>query len=570
MNDFIVSARKYRPTTFDAVVGQSSITLTLKNAIKSNQLAQSFLFCGPRGVGKTSCARILAKTINCQDISENVEACNKCISCKSFNENSSFNIHELDAASNNSVDDIRKLVDQVRFAPQVGKYNIYIIDEVHMLSASAFNAFLKTLEEPPKHAKFILATTEKHKIIPTILSRCQIFDFKRVALNDIATHLDFVATSEGIKAEKEALHLISQKADGAMRDSLSLFDRLVSFSEKELTYKSVLEHLNILDYDYYFKITDSLLKNDIRELLNLYNEILENGFEGHHFVNGLAIHLRDLLVSKDESTIQLLEKADNLQSKYLEQSQQCELSFLLEALNLCNECDVQYKTTNNQRLLVELTLMRISSIGFGDGQKKKPKNFVVSIDDKAKAISVQKAEVDNLKDKTPALKQPGKPNITLSLGTKKRSSLISISTPFEEVKNIVKDDQSSLNVKNKSFSEGIFLKKWEELIIFIKQKGKSNLGIALGAYKPRLLRDSIIEILLSNSAQHEMILEDKHIILDYLRNELENDKLDFITKVLESEENATPYTNKDKFQKMLDENPQLEILRVKLGLDPDY
>ena len=275
MSDFIVSARKYRPKDFDSVIGQNSITLTLKNAIKSDQLAQSFLFCGPRGVGKTSCARILAKTINCDSISDNIEACNECVSCKSFNESASFNVHELDAASNNSVDDIRNLVDQVRFAPQVGKYNIYIIDEVHMLSTSAFNAFLKTLEEPPKHAKFILATTEKHKIIPTILSRCQIFDFKRVLVNEIADHLDFVANSEGVTAEKEALYLIAQKADGAMRDSLSLFDRLISFSEKNLTYRDVVEHLNILDYDYYFKVTDLLLKNDIYQLFNIYNEILE-------------------------------------------------------------------------------------------------------------------------------------------------------------------------------------------------------------------------------------------------------------------------------------------------------
>lgn len=370
MSDFIVSARKYRPTTFDTVVGQSSITSTLKNAIKSNQLAQSFLFCGPRGVGKTSCARILAKTINCENITDNVDACNECVSCKSFNENASFNVHELDAASNNSVDDIRKLVDQVRFAPQVGEYNIYIIDEVHMLSAQAFNAFLKTLEEPPKHAKFILATTEKHKIIPTILSRCQIFDFKRVGVNDIAGHLDFVAKSEGVTAESEALHLIAQKSDGAMRDSLSLFDRLISFSDKTLTYKGVIEHLNILDYDYYFKVTDYLLTNDIKELLNIFNEILDNGFDGHHFINGLAEHLRDLLVSKDASTIKLLEKGEALQARYLDQSKKCELPFLIEALELCNECDVQYKTSNNQRLLVELILMRISSINFLSAEKK--------------------------------------------------------------------------------------------------------------------------------------------------------------------------------------------------------
>ena len=370
MSDFIVSARKYRPTTFDAVVGQSSITSTLKNAIKSNQLAQSFLFCGPRGVGKTSCARILAKTINCQNITDNVDACNECVSCKSFNENASFNVHELDAASNNSVDDIRTLVDQVRFAPQVGEYNIYIIDEVHMLSTQAFNAFLKTLEEPPKHAKFILATTEKHKIIPTILSRCQIFDFKRVGVNDIAGHLLFVAKSEGLTAESEALHLIAQKSDGAMRDSLSLFDRLISFSDNTLTYKGVIEHLNILDYDYYFKVSDYLLTNDIKELLNIFNEILDNGFDGHHFINGLAEHLRDLLVSKDASTINLLEKGEAMQARYLDQSKKCELPFLIEALELCNECDIQYKNSNNQRLLVELILMRISSINFLPAQKK--------------------------------------------------------------------------------------------------------------------------------------------------------------------------------------------------------
>ena len=370
MTDFIVSARKYRPSTFDTVVGQNPITSTLKNAIKSKQLAQSFLFCGPRGVGKTSCARILAKTINCENITDNVDACNECVSCRSFNEKSSFNVHELDAASNNSVDDIRKLVDQVRFAPQVGEYNIYIIDEVHMLSAQAFNAFLKTLEEPPNHAKFILATTEKHKIISTILSRCQIFDFKRVGVNDIAGHLDFVAKSEGVTAETEALYLIAQKSDGAMRDSLSLFDRLISFSDKTLTYKGVIEHLNILDYDYYFKVTDYLLTNDIKELLNIFNEILDNGFDGHHFINGLAEHLRDLLVSKDASTIKLLEKGEVLQARYLDQSKKCELPFLIEALELCNECDVQYKTSNNQRLLVELILMRISSINFLSAQKK--------------------------------------------------------------------------------------------------------------------------------------------------------------------------------------------------------
>ncbi|MEC9209940.1 MAG: DNA polymerase III subunit gamma/tau [Bacteroidota bacterium] len=571
MSDFIVSARKYRPTTFDSVVGQSSITSTLKNAIKLNQLAQSFLFCGPRGVGKTSCARILAKTINCEKISDNVEACNECVSCKSFNESASFNVHELDAASNNSVDDIRKLVDQVRFAPQVGDYNIYIIDEVHMLSTSAFNAFLKTLEEPPSHAKFILATTEKHKIIPTILSRCQIFDFKRVGVNDIAAHLDFVAKSEGVTAEKEALHLIAQKADGAMRDSLSLFDRLISFSDKKLTFKSVIEHLNILDYDYYFKITDALLKNEINQLLTIYNEILEHGFDGHHFINGLANHLRDVLVSKDESTISLLEKGDSLQSRYLEQSKKCELTFLLTALNLCNECDVQYKTTNNQRLLVELTLMRISSIGLDGDQKKNPKSFVVSINDAAREVFVEKITENNKKEVKSILPDVKiSPNIKLNLDAKKKSSLISINSSFKEDKEIVEDDKSHLNVRDMDFSKIELLEQWHDLIVFIKEKGKLNLGITLGVHEPKLLDGYLIEFPLSNAAQEEMILEEKHIILEYLRNKLENDKIEIVTKIMEGEKSNIPYTNKDKFKKMLDENSQLEILRIKLDLDPYY
>ena len=334
MNDFIVSARKYRPTSFDAVVGQNSITLTLQNAIESNQLAQSFLFCGPRGVGKTTCARIFAKEIN------------------QFNNDSeiddfSFNIFELDAASNNSVDDIRNLTDQVRVPPQTGKYKVYIIDEVHMLSQSAFNAFLKTLEEPPKHAKFILATTEKHKIIPTILSRCQIFDFKRVTVSDISNHLSFVASKENIKFEPEALNLIAQKSDGAMRDALSLFDRLVSFSSDNLTYEKVIEHLNILDYEYYFNITESLLNNEISVILDVFNQILVNGFDGQEFINGLAKHLRDLLVVKNKETLKLLEKSDLLKERYLEQSSLCDINFLIEALSMCNECDIQYKNANN-------------------------------------------------------------------------------------------------------------------------------------------------------------------------------------------------------------------------------
>src|SRR6056297_3024746 len=323
MENFIVSARKYRPTTFNTVIGQESITTTLKNAIKNNHLAQAYLFCGPRGVGKTTVARIFAKTINCENLNDKLEPCDQCESCKAFNNHRSTNIHELDAASNNTVDNIRSLIDQVRIPPQVGKYSIYIIDEVHMLSASAFNAFLKTLEEPPAHAIFILATTEKHKIIPTILSRCQIFDFNRINISDIASHLEYVAKSEGAVAEKEALNVIAQKADGAMRDALSIFDQIVSFSGKEITYQNVITNLNVLDYDYYFRLVDHFLKNEVPEVIMIFNEVLNDGFDGHHFINGLSDHLRNLLVCRDRQTLQLLEVGGEIKERYKVQAGNC-------------------------------------------------------------------------------------------------------------------------------------------------------------------------------------------------------------------------------------------------------
>jgi DNA polymerase-3 subunit gamma/tau len=362
MENFVVSARKYRPDTFQTVVAQASITNTLKNAIKSSQLAHAYLFCGPRGVGKTTCARIFAKTINCTNLSTEVEACNECDSCKAFNTSRSFNIHELDAASNNSVDDIRKLTDQVRIPPQMGKYSVYIIDEVHMLSSQAFNAFLKTLEEPPKHAIFILATTEKHKIIPTILSRCQIFDFNRIGIADITGYLEFVAKSERVQVETEGLNIIAQKADGAMRDALSIFDQIVSFSGKTISYQDVIGNLNVLDYDYYFKIVDQFLKNDVPEVLLTFNNILNNGFDGHHFITGLSNHLRDLLVCKNAETVQLLEVGGEIKERYRMQAQATESGFLLDALQISNECDMQYKISMSKRLLVELSLIRMAQL----------------------------------------------------------------------------------------------------------------------------------------------------------------------------------------------------------------
>ncbi len=362
MENYIVSARKYRPNDFKSVVGQQSITVTLKNSIKTQQLAHAYLFCGPRGVGKTTCARIFAKTINCENPTSEFEACNECESCQAFDDNRSYNIHELDAASNNSVEDIRNLIEQVRVPPQIGTHSVYIIDEVHMLSSQAFNAFLKTLEEPPSYAIFVLATTEKHKIIPTILSRCQIFDFNRIKVEDSVGYLSYVAEQEGVEADKDALNIIAQKADGAMRDALSFFDQIVSFSGKKITYESAIENLNVLDYTYYFKITDFIYENNISESLLIFNEILNNGFDGHHFISGLASHFRDLMVCKDASTVQLLEVGATIKEKYITQSQKTGLGFLLKALEISNKTDLDYRGSKNKRLQIELALMQMCTL----------------------------------------------------------------------------------------------------------------------------------------------------------------------------------------------------------------
>ena len=598
MSDFLVSARKYRPKTFDRVIGQDAITSTLKSAISQNQLAQSFLFCGPRGVGKTSLARILAKTINCENMSTDISACDDCVSCTSFNENSSFNVHELDAASNNSVDDIRNLVDQVRFAPQVGAYNIYIIDEVHMLSQSAFNAFLKTLEEPPKHAKFILATTEKHKIIPTILSRCQIFDFKRVGTDDIVKNLQYVAEMEDISADLDALQLIAEKSDGALRDSLSLFDRLVSFSEKTLEYQDVITHLNILDYDYYFRITDQLIENNISALLVSYNEIINNGFDGQNFINGLANHLRDLLLCQDSLTVTLLNKNNDLEKRYLDQATQTNTKFLVKALKLTNECDIQYKLSNNQRLLVEICLMQISSVGQEAEVKKKHKNFIVSQPSQPSKISddsgfdakknddnyknnseneIQLKEIEGIiVDKTIEIiaekKAPVKDELTQEYVKRDviKPKTISILNIIDEEDNLEILDVSSKIVRSELISENIVLETWKEMIVYFNDKEKSNLAITLGINKPLLNSEGHIEITLSNSSQIELINQEKHNVLRFLRDKLNNDLIDLVAKVAPLTKDNTPYTNSDKFKKMSQDNKHLEKLRQELGLDPDY
>ena len=603
MDNFIVSARKYRPATFQTIVGQLHITGTLKNAIKNNQLAQAFLFCGPRGVGKTTCARILAKTINCESLSPDTEACRVCNSCISFQNGNSFNIHELDAASNNSVEDIRNLIEQVRIPPQAGRYKIYIIDEVHMLSQAAFNAFLKTLEEPPNYAIFILATTEKHKILPTILSRCQIFDFNRIRVEDIAKHLAEIANKEGIAYDEDGLHLIAQKADGGLRDALSMFDQIVSFSSKNVNYKSVIDNLNILDYDYYFKLTDAILSEDVANALLLFDEILSNGFDGNHFITGLASHFRNLLVCKDASTLKLLEVSEGIRQKYHIQSQLAPLSFLISALNISNQCDLNYKTSKNQRLQVELTLIKLCHIpaainlstagipAMQDAQLKKklksveepltsepilttqeiviPMQAIVS-EPIAQETTIVEPEVSpTLKDRVeePAVK------ITipkLSAGT--NSSLIPNLNDLEANYSKKEEIQVAylIGESKLEFSSDSMLKFWNAYAEKIKKEGKINIFTIMTANPPVLLDNFLIELLIENKIQEDLLNSEKVDLLNYLRVELKNFIIDLQTKHMEQTQKKRLYTSSDKYQHMLEKNPNLEEFKRRFNLDLDY
>ena len=589
MENFVVSARKYRPATFDTVVGQQSITNTLKNAIKNNHLAQAFLFCGPRGVGKTSCARILAKTINCMNLSPEIEACNECESCQGFNNNHSFNIHELDAASNNGVDKIRELVDQVRFAPQVGKYNIYIIDEVHMLSQAAFNAFLKTLEEPPAHALFILATTEKHKIIPTILSRCQIFDFKRIQIADIAEHLAYVAKNEGIEAKQEALHIIAQKADGALRDALSIFDQIISFCGDKLTYQAVIQNLNILDYDYYFKVTDALYNSDIPWALNEFNDILNNGFDGHHFINGLGMHFRNLLVAKDSNTLSLLEVGDSIKARYLEQSQSWQQQHLLKALELCNKVDLNYKMSKNQRLLVEITLMQICGVK-EDNTTVEKKTFAVKLKQSNEVKTAVTKEIQEQKVvATPTILPKVEENESVEIDLPKTSKkaikivnfkdniqkkTISINPNSETEKQDEEKDNSVVQEEKRNeqaFSQEDLNEKWEQYANEKENVGKHNLLSVLRDKKAILKENFNVCITLDNKVQEEVINDEKTKLLGYLKSQLENDNISLTVEVTAlKEEEMKAYTAEDKFKKMVKKNPDLLNLKDKFDLEIDF
>ena len=571
MKNFVVSARKYRPASFDTVVGQSVITNTLKNAIKNQHLAQAFLFCGPRGVGKTSCARILAKTINCLNPKDSIEACDECESCLSFNNNHSFNIHELDAASNNGVDKIRELVDQVRFAPQVGQYSIYIIDEVHMLSQAAFNAFLKTLEEPPAHAIFILATTEKHKIIPTILSRCQIFDFKRIQIQDIAQHLSFVAKSEGIDAEEDALHMIAQKADGALRDALSNFDQIVSFSGTTLSYKDVIDNLNILDEDYYFKMTDAMQNHDIARVLNLFNDILNNGFDGQHFVNGLAMHFRNLMVAKDNQTLSLLEVGQTIKKRILEQSSSWDHADILYILELLNKADINYKSSKNQRLLVEFTLMQLCNISEPSTKKK----IVVRQDSKQAKVENREVapnltqEIPQTKPKSEKIEANSIKIIDFKEDIQKKTISINIHRTKESKENEV--EKIKPVERNTPFQEKDLQNQVSKYSNQKQKEGKFNLSSILNKKKIIMDNDYQLTLTLDNKVQEEVLQNEKNSFVAFLKEQLCNDliSLQLVVLPLKKEEQKA-YSDEDRFKKMAEKQPLLNEMKSKFKLEIDY
>lgn len=579
MENFIVSARKYRPATFDMVVGQDSITNTLKSAIKSKRLTQAYLFCGPRGVGKTTCARIFAKTINCNNLGENGEACDKCESCLSFNTLRSFNIHELDAASNNKVDDIRSLTDQVRIPPQVGKYSVYIIDEVHMLSSSAFNAFLKTLEEPPAHAIFILATTEKHKIIPTILSRCQIFDFNRIRIEDIVGRLMYVAKNEGIAAEEEALHIISQKADGALRDALSIFDQIVSLSGKKITYKDVIENLNVLDYEYYFRTIDAALQGDVSTILMIFNEILEKGFDGHNFISGLSSHLRDLLVSKDEVTLKLLEATPVIKQRYLQQTRNCPEEFLFKALEFGSACDVSYKSSKNPRLHVELYLIRLCrliNIPGEPGEKKKPD--LISVENTVEELPLPSKSqiVRNVTEQESH--KPGGKGVTAGKHIpviEKKSKSISIKEIISEEKKLIHEETSKTSESSENDSNVVtddlnpvtFEKAWSDFTEHLKGEGPRIISM-FKSVKTEVENDQVIKIHLNNAAQKDLFVQNyKQRLSGFLSKRFRTKGIEIETIVDLSESNEILYTDEQKYNYLVNKYPDLKDFKKSFNLD---
>ena len=605
MENFIVSARKYRPATFDTVVGQKALIVTLKNAILTGKLAHAYLFCGPRGVGKTTCARIFAKSINCEHLTPEGEACNECESCRAFNEQRSYNIHELDAASNNSVDDIRELIDQVRIPPQIGRYKVFIIDEVHMLSTAAFNAFLKTLEEPPRHAIFILATTERHKVLPTILSRCQIYDFTRIELSDIVEHLANVAAKEGVKTEEAALHIIAQKADGGMRDALSLFDQMVSYTQGNVTYQGVIGSLNILDYDYYFRFTDLFLEHKISETMLLFDEVLRRGFDGGNFITNLTAHLRDLLVSREPATLPLLEVSTDVRERYREQAQKCPERMLIHAIKLCNDCDLNYRASKNKRLLVELTLIQLAQltgdpdeIGSGRGPKKLKPLFQKAVatatasqskDSKPAsptAASTTQPAVNNYAQGAPQNIPAGMSRIMASstatqqskVATMRRPGISIRGTNAQNVQNEMPRQQSVSSsvaaatpvqqpvVEDIPISEDGLRICWKQFAATLSKEETAMAGRIMNI-RPSLTSDASFSVGIDNKIVAQELRSMQPRIEAYLRQQMQNSRISMQVVLEEAQKVHHIYSRVEQYQQLEQRNQALKKLKELFELD---
>ncbi|MBK8088496.1 MAG: DNA polymerase III subunit gamma/tau [Chitinophagaceae bacterium] len=598
MDKFIVSARKYRPQTFDTVVGQSHITTTLKNAISHNQLAHAFLFCGPRGVGKTTCARILAKTINCENLQPNGEACDVCVSCRTFNEGTSLNIHELDAASNNSVDDIRSLIEQVRFAPQMGKYKVYIIDEVHMLSSSAFNAFLKTLEEPPSYAIFILATTEKHKILPTILSRCQIFDFKRITSNDTVDHLQEIVDKEEIKAEKAALQVIAQKSEGCMRDALSIMDKIVSFTNGELTYQNTLEHLNILDADYFFKLLDAMQQQQLADAMLLFDDINRKGFEGDMVLNAMSEFFRNLLVCKDEKVANLLEVVESFKDKYISAAKKTSASWIISALNLLNESEINYKQARNKRLHVELALIKLTylqqAIDLTSDKKKvtdkakavqfralKPMSVgeVLNVENKTQQTGAAKLIIEEPKQsyqpssfvKTPADKQAA---TTAKPQTANAVTGSGVKGGLSRIRQKISDDNNLVSTQSKPIEAEQLSIAWQEYILKLKTAQKHSVVSTMEMMECKMKSEEIFEVICYGNIQLGFLKQEKTPLLEHIQHFFHNPSINIHVDLIEAPEENNPVdrplSTKEQFMKMSEKYPLVKELKDRLGMELDY
>ena len=606
MDNYIVSARKYRPSTFRSVVGQKSLTTTLKNAIQSNKLAHAYLFCGPRGVGKTSCARIFAKTINCLNPTADGEACNECESCKAFNEQRSYNIHELDAASNNSVDDIRALIDQVRIPPPIGKYKVFIIDEVHMLSSAAFNAFLKTLEEPPHHALFILATTEKHKVLPTILSRCQIYDFSRISIADMVEHLEYVSSCEGVTAEPEALNVIAQKADGGMRDALSIFDQVVSFTNGNITYQAVIDNLNVLDYEYYFRLTDAMLSGNVRSAILILNDILSKGFDGQNIITGLASHFRDLLVCKDEATLILFEVGASIRERYKEMAKRCSDGLLFKAIELANTCDLNYRASRNKRLLLELTLIQLCQLSSaGQPADDKKKGLIEPIASNGpgqapaqsgQAVATQTYTVQS----APPLQRPVQSPQEMTGATPRQqggsthvppsSTVIPQAPPASVPKRVARPPQFGTSIKEigvehpkaqqattqaatvvqemqNPFSQEALVYYWDAYASTIDKK--VYLKNTMINCKPTLQDHYYFEVCVHNPGQQDELTNNCIDILSYLRMQLKNTRIQMRVRIDETNQKHLAYTSAEKYEHLLSINPVLAKLKDEFNLTLD-